>query len=104
MILARPRLTVPAHHAERFELPAGYLKGTLRGDGAADVACVALAAGILDVQPDRVQLNSQILDVNVGQVSEGRNVRNRHRLLSFVELCMWGSQRSSATKNSPTSA
>ena len=60
--------------------PAGYLESALRGDGAADVARVALATGILDVQPDRVQLNGQILDVGVGQVSEGRNVSDRHRL------------------------
>jgi hypothetical protein len=59
--------------------PAGYLKGTLRGDGAADVARVALATRILDVQADRVQLNAQTLGVGVGQVGEGRNVRNRLR-------------------------
>src|SRR5271165_5818735 len=45
---------------------AGYLDGTLCGDGAADVAGVALAQGILNVQPDRVQLEGQILDVGVG--------------------------------------
>jgi hypothetical protein len=59
----------------------------LRGDGAADVARVALAAGILDVQPDRVQLNAQILDVGVGQVSEGRNVSNRDGFFPFVWAC-----------------
>jgi hypothetical protein len=49
----------------------------LRGDGAADVARVALATGILDIQPDRVQLKGEILDVGLGEVSEGRNVSNR---------------------------
>ena len=45
--------------------PAGYFEGTLRGNGAADVAGVALAKGFLDVQPDRVELNAEILDVGV---------------------------------------
>jgi hypothetical protein len=58
----------------------------LRGDGAADVTRVALAAGILDVQPDRVQLNGEILDVGLGKVSEGRNVSNRDRFFPFVGL------------------
>ena len=67
----------------------------MRGNGAADVARVALATGILDVQPDRVQLNAQILDVGPGEVSEGRNVSNRDRFFSFVGLfqtsteCVW---------------
>ena len=77
---------MPAFGATGQHEPAGYLEGTLRGDGAADVARVALATGILDVQPDRVQLNGQILDVCVGQVSEGRNVSDRHRFLSSVGL------------------
>jgi hypothetical protein len=58
----------------------------LRGDGAADVTRVALATGILDVQPDRVQLNAEVLDVGVGQVSEGRNVSNRDGFFPFVGL------------------
>jgi hypothetical protein len=73
----------------------------LRGDGAADVTCVALATGILDIQPDRVQLNAQILDVGVGQVSEGRNVSNRDGFFPFVELVSGrraGCERSSVTK------
>jgi hypothetical protein len=59
----------------------------LRGDGAADVTRVALATGILDVQPDRVQLNAEILDVGVGQVSEGRNVSNRDGFFPFRSSC-----------------
>ncbi len=51
------------------------------GDGAPDVAGVALAQGILDVLPDRVELYGQILDVGVSQVGEGRNIRNRHGFL-----------------------
>ena len=56
----------------------------MRGNGAADVARVALATGILDVQPDSVQLNGEILDLGLGQVSKGRKVSNRDRFFSFV--------------------
>ena len=72
MILETPSVAVPAHQAERFELrgqhqPARDLQRALRGDGAADVARVALAAGVLDVLADGVQLDSQALDVGFGQ-------------------------------------
>jgi len=69
MILATPKIAVPAHQAERFELAASMSgrphRGTLRGDGATDVAGVALAQRILNVLPDRVQFNGEILDVGV---------------------------------------
>ena len=45
--------------------PTGHIEGALRGDGATDVASVALAEGVLDVEPDRVQLEGQVLDVGV---------------------------------------
>jgi hypothetical protein len=47
--------------------PARHLKGPLRGDRAADIACVALTPGILDVPADRLQLNCQDLDVCIGR-------------------------------------
>jgi predicted RNA binding protein with dsRBD fold (UPF0201 family) len=55
----------------------------LRGDRAADVARVALAKGILDIQPDRIKLNGQVVDVGVVQVSKGRNVGDRDRSSPF---------------------
>jgi hypothetical protein len=80
--------------------PAGHIENTLHGDGATDVACVAVATGVLDVQPDCVQLSRQILEVSVGQVGEGRNVGNRHRfLLQGGLLC-----RVSSVHKPPTSA
>ena len=95
MILARPRVTVPAHHAERFALaasaePAGHLEGTLGGDGATDVARVARAEGILDVEPDRVQFNGEVVDVSIGQMGEGRNVGDRHSCPPFFRIGMSG--------------
>jgi hypothetical protein len=74
----------------------------LRGNGAADVARVALATGILDVEPDSVQLNGEILDLGLGKVSKGRNVSNRDRFFSFVgpvSGCLVGCQRSSVTRS-----
>ena len=64
--------------------PACDLEGTLGGNGAADVARVALAAGVFNVLADRVQLDSQVLDVGVGQMRERRNVGNCHRSASFL--------------------
>jgi hypothetical protein len=58
----------------------------LRGDRAADVARVALAKGIFDIQPDRIQLNAEILDVGLGKMSEGRNVSNRDCFFPFVGI------------------
>src|SRR3981081_3307452 len=68
----RPRPPCRAFRATGQHEPTGYLEGTLRSDGAADVARVAFATRILDVQPDRVQLNGEIVDVGIGQVREGR--------------------------------
>ena len=84
MILATPRVAVPAHHAERSRAggqhqPAGHLEGALGGDGAADVARVAFTAGVFDVLADRVELDGQALDVGVGQVRECRYVGDCHR-------------------------
>ena len=77
---------MPAHHAERLRTggqhqPAGDLQGTLGGDGAADVARVALTAGVFDVLADGVELDGQTLDVGVGEMRECRDVGNRHRRL-----------------------
>jgi hypothetical protein len=58
----------------------------LRGDRAADVARVALAKGILDIQPDRIKLNGQVVDVGVGQVSKRRNVGDGDRSSPFFRL------------------
>ena len=59
---------------------ACYLEGTLGGDGAADVARVARAPRVFDVLADGVQLDSQALDVGVGQMRERRNVSDCHRV------------------------
>ena len=75
---------MPAHHAERRELggqhdPTSDLQGTLGGNGAADVARVALSAGVFDVLADGIQLDSQTLDVRVGQMCKFGDVGDRHR-------------------------
>lgn len=73
----------------------------MRSNGAADVARVALATGVLDVQPDSVQLNAEIVDLGLGKVSKGRKVSNRDRFVSFVwpvSGCLVGCQRSSVTR------
>jgi hypothetical protein len=72
----------------------------LRGDGTSDVARVALATGILDVEPDRVQLDAEILNVGLAEVSEGRDVSDSDGFFPFVGLvsgCYVGCQRSSVT-------
>jgi hypothetical protein len=58
-----PRPPRRAFRATGQHEPSGYIEGTLRSNGAPDVARVALTKGILNVQPDRVQFDGQILDV-----------------------------------------
>src|ERR1700760_130382 len=60
------------------------LEGTLCGDRATDVARVARAEGVFNVLADGVQLESQILDVGIGQVRECRDVGDSHRSVSFL--------------------
>ena len=52
---------MPAHQADRLRAPGQYeaarhLEGALGGDGAANVARVALATGVFDVLADCIQL------------------------------------------------
>ena len=89
MILDTPNVTVPAHQADALGARGQHeaacdLERTLRGNGAADVARIALAEGVFNVLADGVQLESQIVDVGIGQVRECRNVGNSHRSVSFL--------------------
>ena len=62
---------------EQCDTAAGG-QSALQLDGPADVAGVALAAGLLDVGPDRVQLASKFLDVLGRQVGVFLDVADGH--------------------------
>ena len=69
--------------AEQRDAAAGC-QSTLQLDGSADVAGVLLAAGLLDVGSDRVQLTSQFLDVLGGEVGVLLDVADSHVCLLDV--------------------
>ena len=70
-----PRNLVPA--GEQGDPPAGGQR-PLQLDGPPDVAGVALAARLLDIGSDRVELASQFLDVLGGEVRVLLDVGDSH--------------------------
>ena len=74
---------MPAAHATLFRLANSAIrppaaKRALQLDGPADVAGVALAAGLLDVGSDRVEFARQLLDVLGGEVRVLLDVGDGH--------------------------
>ena len=83
MIFAAASIPVPSGPGdlvpagEQGDSPAGG-KSPLQLDGAADVAGVALAAGLLDIGPDRIEFTPQFLDVFSSEVGVQLDVGDGH--------------------------
>ena len=56
----------------------GHLEAALSGDGAMDVARVALTEGIGDVLSDRVEFVGEAVDIGLRQMGECLDVADRH--------------------------
>jgi hypothetical protein len=62
---------------EQRDAPTGS-QGALQADGRADVAGIVVAAGLLDVRPDRIEFATQLLDVGLVEMRVTLNVGDGH--------------------------
>ncbi|MCV7146218.1 hypothetical protein [Mycobacterium riyadhense] len=70
----RPGPPRPAPATGRQDHTPADLKATLDGDGAVDVARIALTTAVLNLGADRVQFDCQRRNVCLGQTGQHRHI------------------------------